>query len=356
LSGGFPAPNFHPGGFDSPPFPMDQVELVVPVERGFDVTFTFHLGPPTLYDPSPAIPGDSQIPNPGGSELSQSQANMPSPAIASIASPTASQVPSRPNLGPPVGASANSASTFDMSTSGTAKSQSGTIGVGRDSAERISVPTQLDGIVASGDGIALGASKDSAQEAIGIANGQTESATSLPAQLVELWGTQNSMNVWLDAHFKPLAGFDRLSAAGAVAPDRDAIDRQCDTLVGRRAGPLAADGSEPGGGEVELPDPHTADLIARVLPWDRGTLDRAIDQFFEQVDELDDGSGAGGQGPARIVFLSVGLASSFAGMDIIRRRWRRWKAGNDVRLRDPASGGDHIGFPELPGSWSSRQI
>jgi hypothetical protein len=354
LSGGFPAPNFHPGGFDSPPFPMDQVELVVPVERGFDVTFTFHLGPPTLYDPSPAIPGDSQIPNPGGSELSQSQANMPSPAIASIASPTASQVPSRPNLGPPVGASANSASTFDMSTSGTAKSQSGTIGGGRESAERISVPAQLDGIVASGDGITLGASKDSAQEASAIANGQTESAPSLPAQLVELWGTQNSMNVWLDAHFKPLAGFDRLSAAGAVAPDRDAIDRQCDTLVGRRAGPLAADGSELGGGEVELPDPHTADLIARVLPWDRGTLDRAIDQFFEQVDELDDGSGAGGQGPARIVFLSVGLASSFAGMDIIRRRWRRWKVGNDVRRRDPVGGGEHIGFPELPGSWSSR--
>ncbi len=336
---------------------MDHVELVVPVERGFDVTITFHLGPPTQYDPSPAIPGDSQIPSPGGSELSQSQANMPSPAIASIASPTAGQVPSRPNLGPPVGASANSASTFDMSTSGTAKSQSGTIGVGRDSAERISVPTQLDGIVASGDGIAFGASKDNAQEASGIGNSQIESAaTSLPAQLVELWGAQSSMNGWPDARFKAVAGFDRSSAAGAVAPDRDAIDRQCDTLVGRRAGPLAADGSELGGGEVELPDPHTADLIARVLPWDRGTLDRAIDQFFEQVDELDDGSGAGGQGPARIVFLSVGLASSFAGMDIIRRRWRRWKAGNDVRLRDPASRGDHIGFPELPGSWSSRQI
>ena len=150
------------------------------------------------------------------------------------------------------------------------------------------------------------------------------------------------------------AGFDRSSAADVVAPEREGIDQHGNPSIRRRVPALAADGAELAKGELDLPNPHTADLIARVLPWDRGTLDRAIDQFFKQVDELDDGSSVGGQQPARIAFLSAALASSFAGMDIIRRRGRRWKAGNDVRRRDPVGGGEHIGFPELPGSWSSR--
>ena len=356
LSGGFPAPNFHPGEFDLPQFPTDHVELVVQVERGFDFTLSSHWGPPIQFDPlSPAVPGNPQLPNPDGSGQSLLQANVPSPAIPIILLPSNSQVPSRSNSGPPFSPPGNSASTFDSSAAGAAKNQSGTMGSGRDSAERISVPAQLDGILASGDGVALGTSRDSTQEASGIGNDQTESAaSSLPAQVVELLGAHSSTNVWLDASFKAPAGFDRSSAADVVAPEREGIDQHGNPSIGRRVPALAADGSELAKGELDLPNPHTADLIARVLPWDRGTLDRAIDQFFKQVDELDDGSSVGGQQPARIAFLSAALASSFAGMDIIRRRWRRWKAGNDVRRRDPVGGGEHIGFPELPGSWSSR--
>ena len=64
---------------------------------------------------------------------------------------------------------------------------------------------------------------------------------------------------------------------------RGSINTAIRRSVGDVSAP-AADDPELANGELDLPNPHTADLIARVLPWDHGTLDRAIDQFFKQVE------------------------------------------------------------------------
>jgi hypothetical protein len=178
--------------------------------------------------------------------------------------------------------------------------------------------------------------------------------TSLPAQLVALLDRGALLNGWLDARSEAPAGVDRSSVAGLVGTDRGRMDQQGDASIGRPALGFAALASPlADGGSGILPNPLGADLIANALTSDRGALDRAIDQFFKQVDELD-GSGEGGQGPARIVFLTAALAGTFAGLDIVRRRWRHGKAGDDFRAHNPVGGGDYIGFPELPGSWSSR--
>jgi hypothetical protein len=109
------------------------------------------------------------------------------------------------------------------------------------------------------------------------------------------------------------------------------------------------DGSSPG----EWPRPSSADLIASALPFDRAALDRAIDVFFQQFDDLGRGDMTG-QRPAYIVMYSIALASTFAALDVVRRRWRLTATGIHIRVRHPQVTADHIGFPELPGSWSSR--
>ena len=61
-----------------------------------------------------------------------------------------------------------------------------------------------------------------------------------------------------------------------------------------------------------------------------------------------------GQRSVRIVFFSLTVATAVLTLDFARRRWQRGTAGGaDARMRDPLAGRDPLGFPELPGSWSS---
>jgi hypothetical protein len=104
----------------------------------------------------------------------------------------------------------------------------------------------------------------------------------------------------------------------------------------------------------DFPGPNGDDLMAVVLPFDRESLERAVDHFFHQLDELEVRDLVGTD-LTHIVFLSLGLATSVAALEVARRRLRRWTAGwNRVRVRDTRVMSDDLGFPDLPGSWSSR--
>jgi hypothetical protein len=104
----------------------------------------------------------------------------------------------------------------------------------------------------------------------------------------------------------------------------------------------------------DFPQPLADDLIAVALPFDGAMVQRAIDHFFQEFDELDprdlvrsDLSG--------VVYVSLGLATTVAAMEVVRRRLRHRTLGaNAVLVREARSSGDDLGFPDLPGSWSSR--
>jgi hypothetical protein len=109
-------------------------------------------------------------------------------------------------------------------------------------------------------------------------------------------------------------------------------------------------GDENGGA---LPGPASADLLATALPFDRASLDRAIDQFFQQFEEWNHGESVK-PGAARILLYSLAIATTFAALDIVRRRWRQGAARDEARIREPLAPTGQMGFPELPGNWSSR--
>jgi len=104
----------------------------------------------------------------------------------------------------------------------------------------------------------------------------------------------------------------------------------------------------------DFPGPNGDDLMAVVLPFDSATFERAVDHFFQQLDELEVRDLVGTD-LTRIVFLSLGLATSVAALEVARRRLRQWTTGGKgVRVGDTLVSGDDLGFPDLPGSWSSR--
>lgn len=96
--------------------------------------------------------------------------------------------------------------------------------------------------------------------------------------------------------------------------------------------------------------PISADVIARIIPFDRAALERAIDRLIDQLD----GGGAREllkRGPARIILFSMALAGSALALEVLRRRW---SAAGELRAHCRSAREDLIGFPELPGSWWSR--
>jgi hypothetical protein len=351
LSGGFPTADIHPGGFVSPQFQMDHLNSPFPVDHEFTVSFIIRWESPFPSNQSwPSLSNYNQMPDSDGSMQGQPPAALPGQPSGNMADPSGGQVPPRNEPGPIASSSVSSAPSLGFPVVGSTKSQLGTTGGARDGAERISDSAGTEGNVAGPDGVSVTAGKEVAQQASGIGNGQLEpSVAGLPAQLGALMARESLWNPrLLDARSLALDGLDRSSVAGQLGTAHSGIDQEGNAPIGRTALGFAANGSP-----LVMPNPQSADLIANVLPCDRGALDRAIEQFFQQVDELD-GSGPRWQGAARIVFLSAALVGSFAGLDIVRRRWRHWKAADDFRVRDPVGGGDHIGFPELPGAWSSR--
>jgi hypothetical protein len=101
--------------------------------------------------------------------------------------------------------------------------------------------------------------------------------------------------------------------------------------------------------------PGSAGVIVGMVPWDRAALERVIDRFIDQLDDA--GAGArvlAGRGPARVILFSMALAGTALALEVMRRRRRHSRSGGQLRVHPGAAREDLFGFPELPGSWTSR--
>ena len=108
------------------------------------------------------------------------------------------------------------------------------------------------------------------------------------------------------------------------------------------------------GNQEEIPLPHAAGLVAGVLPFDRASLEQAVDQFFDRLEDLGVGQFVE-QAPSRVLPLSLTVIGTVTAVEVARRRFRsKTNGGISTRRQDALSSEELRGFPELPGSWSTR--
>lgn len=119
---------------------------------------------------------------------------------------------------------------------------------------------------------------------------------------------------------------------------------------GREGGQVAGgtDGPEDSRRRTDAPDPQVADLIAGFLPFDRKSLESAIDRFLSPLEDLGAAMpaapGPTGLAPAVLAAMTAVLAWEAV------LRLRRAEDGGIVELE-----GDEglVAFPGLPGPWRS---
>ena len=112
--------------------------------------------------------------------------------------------------------------------------------------------------------------------------------------------------------------------------------------------------SLPNGNQEEIPLPHAAGLVAGVLPFDRASLEQAVNQFFDRLEDLGVGQFVE-QAPSRVLPLSLTVIGAVTAVEVARRRFRsKTNGGISTRRQDALSSEELRGFPELPGSWSTR--
>jgi len=190
-----------------------------------------------------------------------------------------------------------------------------------------------------------------------VLSGQVPSSVSLtPTQVGSLLSLDVAATAKPESSGDASAHGDRVADAGPANNSRALIG-----VVATPGAHASLQSSRPGNsallGEAkpdDFPGPNGDDLMAVVLPFDRATLERAVDHFFQQLDELEVRDLVGTD-LTRIVFLSFGLATSVAALEVARRRLRQWTTGGKgLRVGDTLVSGDDLGFPDLPGSWSSR--
>jgi hypothetical protein len=219
----------------------------------------------------------------------------------------------------------------------------------------ISGPVLPDAQATSAAGMTVSEGREAVQEPVGISNVPSGRAvTSPPAQLLS-FSDADSVSARLVSEGETSAGGSRLAADGAVRGSVTVAGRP-GAAITSRGGLISTNDASTGvidTGTDEWPRPRSADLIASALPYDRAALDRAIDRFFQQFEDLKPGDLVGRR-PAHIVLYALALTSTFAALDVVRRRWRLTTTDKHLRLRQPLMIADHIGFPELPASWSSR--
>jgi hypothetical protein len=104
-----------------------------------------------------------------------------------------------------------------------------------------------------------------------------------------------------------------------------------------------------------LPLPHAAELVTEAVPFDRASLEHAIDQFFNRLEELGAGDLLVEQGPAHTIPLSLALVGTVAAIELARRWFHPTSEDDKAAHRQRSIGSEELlGFPELPGSWSTR--
>lgn len=100
--------------------------------------------------------------------------------------------------------------------------------------------------------------------------------------------------------------------------------------------------------------PHAAGLIAEAFPQDGRSLQEAIDQFLDRLPELELGQ-VNNAAPGRVVPCSLALFGALVAAYAVRRRLRVKGAVTLVSPQPESRENDELmGFPELPGSWSTR--
>jgi hypothetical protein len=202
----------------------------------------------------------------------------------------------------------------------------------------------------------IGAGKEPV-EVIGAGNNSSigSAASSPPAQLLAALDADGGVSTRLLA---PADGFARENSltGGASGPGSLAVSGLSGSAYNFGLGKMPtrdASTDRSVGRLQQLPGPKSADLITSVLPLDRGALDRAIDQFFQQFEEIDPDELVRPMS-ARIILYTLAVAGAYAGLDVVRRHWRQAKAGKYVRAPHALATAYPVGFPQLPGSWSSR--
>jgi hypothetical protein len=108
------------------------------------------------------------------------------------------------------------------------------------------------------------------------------------------------------------------------------------------------------GNQTKLLLPQAAGLIANAVPFDQAALQKAVDQFFDQLESLGMGQLVE-QGPTRVVPLSLALLSTVTALEVARRRLKsRTGERKATERQNPHGSEELLGFPELPGSWSTN--
>ncbi|MGB0070480.1 MAG: hypothetical protein WBQ11_20845 [Isosphaeraceae bacterium] len=108
------------------------------------------------------------------------------------------------------------------------------------------------------------------------------------------------------------------------------------------------------GNQTKLLLPQAAGLIANAVPFDQAALQKAVDQFFDQLESLGMGQLVE-QGPTRVIPLSLALLSTVTALEAARRRLKsRTGERKATERQNPLGSEELLGFPELPGSWSTN--
>ena len=108
------------------------------------------------------------------------------------------------------------------------------------------------------------------------------------------------------------------------------------------------------GNQTKLLLPQAAGLIANAVPFDQAALEKAVDQFFDQLENLGMGHLVE-QGPTRVIPLSLALLSTVTAVEVARRRLKsRTGERKATERQNPHGSEELLGFPELPGSWSTN--
>jgi hypothetical protein len=289
--------------------------------------------------PQQTIPADDSPPEAAGTSSS--------PSFVGSAIPAGSFFQGKPDSAPSVGGPTNIglvsvASPMALSKGPSVPGESEPAGLIAGDAPAVSV--------------SIGAGKE-AGEVAGAANNSSigSAANSPPAQLLAALDGGTDVSTHL---LSPADGFARENSltGGAPGPRSLAVSGlSWSAHTGGLGKMLTSDAStgRSDGRLPELPGPKSADLITSVLPFDRAALDRAVDQFFEKFAEIDPDELVRPVS-ARIILYTLAVAGAYAGLDVVRRRWRQATAGKNVRVPHALATAYPVGFPQLPGSWSSR--
>jgi hypothetical protein len=106
----------------------------------------------------------------------------------------------------------------------------------------------------------------------------------------------------------------------------------------------------------ELQLPRGADLLSDFLPFDRASLELAVDRFLDQLEDLGAGL-AWVQDPTGMVSEPILCAAAIAAFEFGRRWLRRSKQeGLDLPEHDQQARTKIDGFSGWPGSWSARVL